>query len=176
MLMMSDTDSLIRVVLRKLATMLYGACIGQKIRRFASHDRSIYQVCMHGVLDIVKAMAERTHVDLEAGVSLAGHHCTWQHTRVASLWFSTCASRGLTRRRGNEDSYTPLHLAALGGHLPVAQYLCEQGADKEARGDGDNAPLHWVAQDGQLPVVQYSNSGTIEIMQHFRAGKMESVS
>jgi len=29
-----------------------------------------------------------------------GHHCTGQHSKVTSLWCSTCARMGLTRRRG----------------------------------------------------------------------------
>ncbi len=56
--------------------------------------------------------------------------------------------------RDREDR-TPLHWAALFGHLPALQYLCEQGADKDARGDHDLTPLHWVAYRGRLPVVQY---------------------
>ena len=45
--------------------------------------------------------------------------------------------------------------AARKGHLPVVQYLCEQGADKEARDDDGSTPLLWAALNGHLPVVQY---------------------
>ena len=41
------------------------------------------------------------------------------------------------------------------GHLSVVQYLCEQGADKEARDNVGLTPLHSAASNGQLPVVQY---------------------
>jgi ankyrin repeat protein len=50
---------------------------------------------------------------------------------------------------------TPLHRAAYNDHLSVAQYLCEQGADKEARDQFGDTSLHMAAQEGHLPVVQY---------------------
>jgi hypothetical protein len=52
---------------------------------------------------------------------------------------------------------TPLHLAAEMGHLPVVQYLCEQGANKEAENDLGRTPLLCAVQYGKkglLPVVQ----------------------
>ena len=55
----------------------------------------------------------------------------------------------------DEDGRIPLHLAAR-CHLSVVQYLCEQGADKEARNDGGSStPLLWAAREGHLSVVQY---------------------
>jgi len=45
--------------------------------------------------------------------------------------------------------------SALNGHLPVVQYLCEQGAGKEARDRSGMTPLLWAARCGHLPVVQY---------------------
>jgi ankyrin repeat protein len=65
-------------------------------------------VCEEGDVDVVKAVAERTQVDLE--------------TRDAA-------------------DKTPLHMAADNGHLPVVQYLCEQGADKELSDDDGGTPL-----------------------------------
>ena len=92
---------------------------------YLSHNNSFGIVCGDGELDIVKAMVERAEVDLEV------------------------------RDNEDEDSWAPLHSAAHHGHIHVMQYLCEQGADKEARGERDWTPLHIAAQYGRLPVVQY---------------------
>ena len=89
---------------------------------YLSHDRSVFEVCKEGDVDIVKAMLTRTHVDLEAR---------------------------------DEYDRTPLHYAALDGHIPVMQYLCEQRADKEARSVARRTPLHLAAQEGHIAVVRY---------------------
>ena len=49
-----------------------------------------------------------------------------------------------------EYGKTPLHSAAVRGHLPVVQYPCEQGGDKEARDVSDWTPLHMAALNGHL--------------------------
>ena len=36
----------------------------------------------------------------------------------------------------------------------MVQYLCEQGADKEARGYGNKTPLHEAARSGHFSAVQ----------------------
>ena len=95
---------------------------GKGEHKYMTHGDSFRKVCEEGDVDVVKAMVERTQVDLEA--------------------------------RG-EYGMTPLHDAAIEGHLPVVQYLCEQGADKEARDDGGRTPLHSAAQRDKEDVVQY---------------------
>ena len=70
-----------------------------------------------------------------------------------TLQGSVAVSVELEERSG--DGSTPLHWAADNGHLPVVQYLCEQGADKDSRDDDDdNTLLHFAALHGHLPVVQ----------------------
>ena len=48
--------------------------------------------------------------------------------------------------------WTPLLWTAYHGHLPVVQYLCEYGADKETRTRGGMIPLHCARK---LAVTQY---------------------
>ena len=55
----------------------------------------------------------------------------------------------------DKDESTPLHLAAQQGHLPVAQYMCEQGTGKGARGESGDTPLLLAAPNGHLHVLQY---------------------
>jgi len=90
---------------------------------YLSRSEIFIQACKAGELDIVKAVVERTQVDIEAR---------------------------------NEYGNTPLFWAAGNGHIPVVQYLREQGGDKDARNESDRTPLHLAADNGHLPVVQYS--------------------
>jgi ankyrin repeat protein len=50
---------------------------------------------------------------------------------------------------------TPLHWAADNGHLPVVQYLCEQGVDKEVRDEDGRTPLDRAVDLGQKAVVEF---------------------
>ena len=40
-------------------------------------------------------------------------------------------------------------------HLAVVQYLCEEGAEKEATDEYSSTPLHMATVIGRLAVVQY---------------------
>jgi len=50
-------------------------------------------------------------------------------------------------------SCTPLHLAALHGHLEVARVLLVKGADPNAIDECGLTPLHWAASHGHDAVV-----------------------
>mmetsp|Transcript_32395 Transcript_32395/g.97587 ORF Transcript_32395/g.97587 Transcript_32395/m.97587 type:complete len:88 (-) Transcript_32395:476-739(-) len=52
-----------------------------------------------------------------------------------------------------QDLKSPLHRAALWGHLEVALALIESGAHIDATGDDWNTPLHHAARNGQAEVA-----------------------
>ena len=52
-------------------------------------------------------------------------------------------------------NYTPLHLAAINGHLSVVEYLVNQKADINTKDKEYRTPLHYGAQNGHLSVVEY---------------------
>jgi ankyrin repeat protein len=55
---------------------------------------------------------------------------------------------------GNKIGYTPLHRAAINGHLDVVKYLVEEkGADVKAAYNDGRTPLHRTAGSGNLDVV-----------------------
>ena len=58
-------------------------------------------------------------------------------------------------KAGDDENRTPLHDAAINGHLDTVKYLVEQGADKEARDDQNRTPLHLAADNGHLDTVKY---------------------
>ena len=96
--------------------------LANKLSNQRSHFESFIKVCSDGDLDLVRAMVERSKVDIN-------HYDSFDRA--------------------------PLHYAASNGHLPVVQYLCEQGADKGARSNIGRTALHDAAERGHFPVMQY---------------------
>lgn len=63
----------------------------------------------------------------------------------------------------NDDSFTPLHFAAIGGHLTVVQTLLAAGAKQSPQDSVQNhhwVPIHYATQQGHQQVVEtLINSG-----------------
>ena len=73
---------------------------------------------------------------------------------ITKVSFGLLLQKNRRKRRGIiiATNHCTLHIVAINGHLPVVQYLCDQGADKEARDYNGRTPLHRAASFGHLPV------------------------
>jgi ankyrin repeat protein len=59
----------------------------------------------------------------------------------------------MNSRRFNNGS-TPLHLVSREGHVEVAQFLVEHGADATAQDEDGWTPLHWASERGHIKLAQ----------------------
>lgn len=53
-----------------------------------------------------------------------------------------------------QDKSTPLHAAAVNGHVEVAEYLSQLGADVRARNESGDSPLVVAARGGSTGIVR----------------------
>ena len=53
----------------------------------------------------------------------------------------------------DESNMTPLHLAALEGHLDVVEFLVRRGADIDAKANDLSTPLHLASMRNNIRVV-----------------------
>jgi predicted Fe-Mo cluster-binding NifX family protein len=56
--------------------------------------------------------------------------------------------------RNFRDELTPLHLASQEGHVEVARFLVEQGADATAQAKDGRTPLHWASYRGHIALAR----------------------
>jgi len=89
--------------------------------KYSSYGGSFNQVCTTGELDIVKAMVERTQVDLEARSRFGRTPLLMAAQRNNIPMVQYLCEQEADKEVRDEDDSTPLQLAAH--HLPMVQYL-----------------------------------------------------
>ena len=58
-------------------------------------------------------------------------------------------------QEGEKDNDTALMKAAIGGHLDVVQFLCENGADLRLKNQQKQSAIYFAAAGGHLDIVEY---------------------
>ena len=109
---------------------------------------ALHFAAWNGHVNVVELLVGKILALRQNGDVVNGPHETMYHIPLSLLIRSVW---GLVD--GDSLGYTPLHLAALNGHLKVVQFLMGK-ANLEAMNDNGETPLHLAAQWGHLEVVK----------------------
>jgi hypothetical protein len=95
------------------------------------------------------------------------HHC-------AENGLTTSVKRLLSIRNINvnlKDVYgsTPLHWAALNGHIEITRLLLQNGADVDAKSNGGSTPLNYAARNGHVDILHLlvENGANLEAQSNY---------
>ena len=77
---------------------------------------------------------------------------------------------GAQLNRKIKNGATPVHLASCYGHLDVAKYLIDRGAEVESNDKDGMSPLHYASKEGNLDTVKYLVLAGARIEKHTEEG------
>ena len=122
----------------------------------------LFYTCLVGHMDIVTYLITEADYDPHCtrflGLSCLGAACWGGHLDVVKYLvemhhFNSVKDRSLQRAAAND---TPLHYAALNGHLEVVRFFIEDmKCDPNCNGQYERTPLYLASGGGHLDVVKY---------------------
>ncbi len=114
-----------------------------------------FEAGRQGDLEYVQFIVESEGIDVNIPGKLFGrtllHEVSFQGHLPIVIYLVNDANADI--HAWTNSGYTPLHLAAIGGHPLVAEFLLSKGADVNAW-SYLGTPLHQAAHHGQAPVVE----------------------
>jgi ankyrin repeat protein len=117
---------------------------------------TFYEAAAAGVTDRIEAALQDAPQLLDAyapdGFTALGLASFFGHADAAALLLARGADPN--RASDNQMRVAPLHSAAAGRHLAIAQALLDHGADVNAAQEGGFTPLHAAAQNGDVPLAE----------------------
>jgi ankyrin repeat protein len=117
---------------------------------------TFYEAAAAGVTGRIEAALQDAPQLLDAyapdGFTALGLASFFGHADAAALLLARGADPN--RASDNQMRVAPLHSAAAGRHLAIAQALLDHGADVNAAQEGGFTPLHAAAQNGDVPLAE----------------------
>ena len=96
--------------------------------------------------ELCRLLCERGDIDVEKGHMYDGEtalHTVARHGMMECMRILLDVGKANVNAKSN-NSYTPLHYAAWGGHIEAATLLIERGAEINPIDDGNRTPLDWA--------------------------------
>ncbi|KAJ1554111.1 hypothetical protein HK405_005973, partial [Cladochytrium tenue] len=123
-----------------------------ELTAFDDFDRTpLHHACEGGHINVVRLIVEhceRSQRDTAAAAAVSGHASP--HPAVGGM-------SHIVGLRNKKEKFSPLHLAARYGHLPVVQYLVDHAHVGVNAADNRqlSTPLHLALRNGQGDVVRF---------------------
>ncbi len=129
------------------------------------------EAAARGDLDEVKRLAEKEgRADIEDQYhETALHRAAWGGSLEVARFLTLEMDADVNA--ATPFGKTPLHRAAVQGHLKIVELLIKCGASVEKENGDGETPLHWAAKKGRLNVVEFLLDRGADAQKKNRRGK-----
>jgi cytohesin len=135
----------------------------------ADYHTALYYAVIHGHRSIAVRLGERLENSNEFVIFLIEHHEKRNEMlgnmaengtlEAVKLLLEVGADVNSLNSRGSCNHWTPLHLAAGSGHLPVVEFLISKDANKDAKCYCYGyTPISYARNSNQMHIVEYLES------------------